>query len=301
MKRLFTFGCSFTIFDWPTWANLLSLDSEYALAENWAWAGLGNSAIAQRIAECHSKHNFTKDDTIVVQWTSHLRNDYHKTGSWLTKGSVFNMYNLEFYTKKWYEEFFDERSYVMHSLNAMTLAQGLLKSTGCKWHMTTIGDFNKLGNDFLNFNGDGENGTVNSTLLEEYPEFEHYVKSIWNDNREHWVTPLGSFAWQDQQLGENQHIVDSPNIYKFVNTNESTNKKQPYWWDPHPSTHGHAKWLQECLLPALGKDTKFNDKQYSVIDYLDNIYNTKDVSLFEFREQIRSYVSDNNFSTYRGY
>lgn len=189
----------------------------------------------------------------------------------------------------------------MHSLNAMTLAQGLLKSTGCKWHMTTIGDFNKLGNDFLNFTGDGENGTVNSTLLEEYPEFEHYVTSIWNDNKEHWVTPLGSFVWQDQQLGENQYIVDSPNIYKFVNTNESTNKKQPYWWDPHPSTHGHSKWLQECLLPALGKDTKFNDKQRSVINYLDNTYNAKDVNLFEFRDEIRSYLTDNNFSTYRGY
>jgi len=38
MKRLFTFGCSFTHFDWPTWANLLGLDNEYDLCENWGFS-----------------------------------------------------------------------------------------------------------------------------------------------------------------------------------------------------------------------------------------------------------------------
>tara|TARA_B100000780_G_scaffold277136_1_gene247161 strand:+ start:1725 stop:2630 length:906 start_codon:yes stop_codon:yes gene_type:complete len=301
MKRLFTFGCSFTWFDWPTWADLLSLDSEYELVENWGFAGLGNVAIAQRISECHSKHNFTKDDTIVVQWTSHLRNDYHKREGWATKGSVFNMHNIEFYTRKWYDQFFNERSYVMHSLNSMTLAQGLLKSTGCKWAMTTIGDFNKLGNDFLKFDGDGENSTVSKTLLEEYPEFNHYIKSIWDDNSQHWTTPIGSFSWQGQQLGENQHITDSPNIYKFVNTNERTSKEEPYWWDPHPSTHAHATWLQECLLPTLDKEITLNDKQSSIINYVDTTYNETEIDLFQFREKIDHYVTDNNFNTYRGY
>ena len=286
MKRLFTFGCSFTHFDWPTWANLLGLDNEYDLCENWGFSGLGNLAIAQRIAECHSKHNFTKDDTVVVQWSSHIRNDYHRQGTWDTKGSIFNMHNVNLYNKAWINHFFDERSYTMYSLNAMMMAQGILKSASCKWAMTTIGDFNKLGNDFLNFNGDGENSTVSATLLEEYPEFEHYIKSIWDNNKNHWVESIGSFTWKEQQLGDNQFITDDPKIYKFVNKNPKTLKKQPYWWDSHPSTVGHARWLQECLLPVLQKETKFNDKQNKLNSDINNFYCKQEWELFDFREQL---------------
>ena len=66
-KRLFTFGCSFTSYLWPTWADILGL--EFTSANNWGHSGLGNRAIAERVAEAHAHFNFTKDDVIIVQWT----------------------------------------------------------------------------------------------------------------------------------------------------------------------------------------------------------------------------------------
>ena len=57
MRRLFTFGCSYTSWNWPTWADLLGLEVEHF--ENWGHAGIGNRAIAERVAECHIKNKFT--------------------------------------------------------------------------------------------------------------------------------------------------------------------------------------------------------------------------------------------------
>lgn len=55
MDRLYTFGCSYTSWNWPTWADIMSLEANYY--ENWGHAGLGNRAIAERVAECNIKIN----------------------------------------------------------------------------------------------------------------------------------------------------------------------------------------------------------------------------------------------------
>ena len=45
--RLIVFGCSFTDYAWPTWADIIAYDlgCEY---ENWAQGGGGNQQIARR-------------------------------------------------------------------------------------------------------------------------------------------------------------------------------------------------------------------------------------------------------------
>ena len=55
-KRLFAFGCSFTHYAWPSYADFLGY--EFDSFSNWAHPGLGNRAIAQRVAECNIKNNF---------------------------------------------------------------------------------------------------------------------------------------------------------------------------------------------------------------------------------------------------
>lgn len=319
-KRLFTFGCSFSRYDWPTWADLLAQDSSFDKTYNWAAPGLGNRAIAERIAECHSKYNFTKDDTVIVQWSSHLRHDYHTffedekdnapSFGWKTKGSLFNMYNSERYGRRWYEVFFDEKSYVMHSLNAMIMAQGILTSTGATWLMTTIADFKKLGNDFLRFNGDGEHVSGSKDLLKQYPEFDHYIETIWDNNKDNWIEPIGSFCWKDQVIGNGDHfdslqrmnhsaasdfemngnlqsLTDSTMIYKFRNDNPKTQASQPHWWDPHPSTTGHSKFVSEIINSKLGFKKELNDKQQRIVSNVDKHYTqVENTDLYTFRHAI---------------
>ena len=177
MGRLYTFGCSYTSWNWPTWADLLALDYEHS--ENWGHAGLGNRAIAERVAECHTKNKFTKIDKVIVQWSSHLRYDwlnFKHDEPWQTKGSVFSYQNEKTFDQKWIETFYDEKAFFLHTLNNIQLTKGLLESTGCEFYFTSISDINTLGTDIPHQKGHGENLRNTPELadaLEEYDLLEY--------------------------------------------------------------------------------------------------------------------------------
>jgi len=239
MTRLFTFGCSFTKYSWPTWADFLGL--EFEIYENWGWAGLGNRAIVERLIECHAKNHFTKDDIVIIQWTSHIRNDYHTfrypprddaTG-WKTKGSIFNYINTEKYDKKWVMEFFDEKSYTMHMLNAIATATEILDKIGCNYAMTTIGNIENLGSDFLEAAGYNEKrNKVN--LFEKYSDFDCYKQYL---NTEKWTQPIGLYTWNNKD-----------DMYHWY---DSKVDEKP-WLDPHPSVFLHLSWMNDILKDKLG-------------------------------------------------
>lgn len=183
MKRLLTFGCSYTGYEFPTWAHLLGLSYDYF--ENWGLMGTGNRSIAERIAEAHAHGKIDSNTTIVVQWTTPYRNDFHKTVDqglpWRTRGNLFNQPYL--YDRKWVDNFYDETSYLMHTLNAIVLAQGLLQSTGCTWYMTTNTNYDKL--------------------IEDHPRLQNYK---WVTHPDHWLMPIGptnpNQAWSTRDYAE---------------------------------------------------------------------------------------------------
>ena len=84
--RLFTFGCSFTRYKWPTWADALSpqFDQYY----NFGKGGGGNSFILWSLAECDARHAIKSDDTVIIMWTSRDREDRHSDGVWQTPGAT---------------------------------------------------------------------------------------------------------------------------------------------------------------------------------------------------------------------
>ncbi len=73
-NRIFTFGCSYTSFMWPTWADIIADDLCLPL-QNWGIAGIGNVAIVSRMLECDLKNKFTDSDLILVNWSSWHRED----------------------------------------------------------------------------------------------------------------------------------------------------------------------------------------------------------------------------------
>jgi hypothetical protein len=269
MKRLFTFGCSFTEYAWPTWANLLSLNFDYF--ENWGYRGIGNRGIAERVAECNIKNKFTKDDVIIVQWSTHLRNDwYHihnlpdgRPAGWKTSGSMFTNNNALLYNRQWIELFFHEPAYIMHTLNNIILVQGLLESTGATWYMTSITDFRDLAIDLTN------EGYVNSTnkLFDLYPEFKCY-SSIWDDRTENWLTPFYDFASTCQE--------DS---WYFKDDNNNL------WKETHLSTQQYKKWVVQELGIHLSIPNSIIDKLDKLDTIVKNIKNTTD-TMYEFTEKL---------------
>lgn len=253
-QRLFTFGCSYTNYAWPTWANFLSL--EYKNFQNWAMPGLGNRAIAERVAECCCREEINSDDLVIVQWSSHLRNDYYsvdksngqEVAGWKTRGSIFNYINIEkVYDRKWVERFWFEPAYIMHTINNIRLVQGLLESTGCEYYMTGMGDIREIGADIITDALHGENisgsqeDRMNSIkagkhlLYYREPGFEIYEKQVWQDRADKWLRPLNPFAhdYPDYDL----HFVDK-------------NSKVAYQ-DHHPAPKQHALWVEKILKDRL--------------------------------------------------
>jgi hypothetical protein len=253
MRRLFVFGCSYTAYSWPSWADLLSSHFDYF--ENWGLAGIGNRGIAERITECNIKNKFGPDDTIVVQWSTHLRNDFfHQEGllkdrlpGWKTAGSIFNYLNSPIYGEKWYKTFFDEEAYFMHTLNNITATQQLLEHSGANWLMTSIGDVRELGTD-LEYKIEYGESSIFSALKSKLlgpskpfgfkisPALEVYNEPIWGVHKDRWLTPI--------------HPYLSAKQYKdafFLFPDEHGKKFQ----DEHFKTEHQIAWLSEVLLPKL--------------------------------------------------
>jgi len=94
MGRLFTFGCSYTYYAWPTWADIIAVDRNLDLY-NFGIAGLGNVGINQRVLEADCKYNFTPEDQIMIMWTSWCREDLIKGLGYEAAGSVFSKYSIK--------------------------------------------------------------------------------------------------------------------------------------------------------------------------------------------------------------
>jgi len=250
MKRLFTFGCSFTEYPWPSWADLTSVAFDHY--ENWGCRGIGNRAIAERIVEAHVKHNFCQDDTIIVQWSSHLRHDWYHTHrvphnrstGWKTAGSIFSSQNTDVFTPDWLDLFFYEPAYVMHTLHNIILTQGFLESLGVQWYMTSIGDIRKLGTDIDIAEKYGESlkkMSKETSIDQLHPQLRAHTQSIWIDHANHWLEPIHSFTKSCQE-----------HAWWFSDGKLNGSK----WQETHPSTLQHSLWVKKnladkvSLLPA---------------------------------------------------
>jgi len=281
-KRLFTFGCSYTQYQFPTWADFLGLEFDHY--ENWALAGIGCRAIAERLAECHARNNITKNDVVIIQWTTHLRNDFYtpntidgRTGiNWKTWGSVFSEKNQKLYDKKWLDRFFFEPAYIMHCLNHILLAQLMLEQIGCTWFMTSIGDWPLLCSDLDDITGSTEKKIKPITLENNFPELLFYTKPIWEDRKDHWLTPIATTA------------NELPNAWWWF---QEPKDKEP-WREQHPSPRQHVYWLNKHLRPklSLGNAPEVQDKWIEQLEKIkisckDNRDAIEDVFLHKQHEQ----------------
>lgn len=100
--RFYAFGCSFTQYIWPTWADIVATDLGIPF-ENWGRGGAGNQFIAAKIIECDTINTLTPNDLVVVMWSGWSREDRFLDTSWKTVGSVFNnhVYDFNFIEKYW--------------------------------------------------------------------------------------------------------------------------------------------------------------------------------------------------------
>lgn len=100
-KRIFSFGCSFTNYKWPTWADVISFDYPEAEYYNFGKSGGGNLFILSTLMAANKKYRFTQDDLVLVMWSTFSREDRYIQNGWETPGNIFTQgyYNQEFVKK----------------------------------------------------------------------------------------------------------------------------------------------------------------------------------------------------------
>lgn len=153
MSRLFTFGCSFTKYGWPTWADIVA--KEFDEYQNWGMVGGGNSYIVYSLIEAIKQNSIGKDDTVGIMWTNIAREDRWLNGEWQGSGNVYSssMYDLE-----WVKKYADNDGYLIRDLANVSIAKRLLDSIGCNYFFLSMLPFTVA-------NDQGKVGIVNKINL----------------------------------------------------------------------------------------------------------------------------------------
>lgn len=133
-KRLFTFGCSFTSYHWPTWADIVGL--EYDVYENWGQSGGGNHFIFYSLIECIKRKNISSADTVAIMWTSPARHDAYIDGKWVLSGGVYM--NSHVFNDAYIKQWADPTGYYLTSASLVDATVKILKSIGCKFYFMSM-------------------------------------------------------------------------------------------------------------------------------------------------------------------
>lgn len=91
--RLFTFGCSYTVYAYPTWADYLGVN--FSKYYNYGRAGSSNTYIMNKLVEADNRYNFNSEDLVIVMLTgfgrfSYLNPNPHPDRHWVTNGDMYS-------------------------------------------------------------------------------------------------------------------------------------------------------------------------------------------------------------------
>ena len=122
-NRFFAFGCSFTSYFWPTWADIIAHDLDIPY-QNWGISGIGNVGLHARLIECDITNKFTKKDLVIVQWSSWIREDRYMKNKWQVGGNIFNSFN-EYWDRKFVKKYWDINNDIIKNSTAIISSQWL--------------------------------------------------------------------------------------------------------------------------------------------------------------------------------
>ena len=140
-KRLFAFGCSFTKYNWRTYADFLGEDyNEYY---NYGHVGAGNMQIAITLSEMILEHDINANDRVLLQWSDFDREDRYIT--WNPRNAIEltspewtgfgHIHNQPYLTKEWVAQYTSHEHFVKRDLAYMHYAESLLRKIP---HITLI-------------------------------------------------------------------------------------------------------------------------------------------------------------------
>ena len=226
--RLFALGCSFTSYNWPTYADIVG--RSYDHFENLGISGIGNRAIFERLIELDVKNKLTADDIVIVQWSGIHRWDVHLPAfkGWQGKGTI--MGETSSYNEEWIQNYWDEKSYIMHTCHFVLAARAYLESKGCRWIFTSL---NNILDD-----------------VNQYGEFDNYLAELKKIN---WLPNMTE--WLEKGGYQKAKFFSQTNKFGVI-----SNAFRTEFFDEHPTPLAHYDYAEQYLKPLLGIEL---DRQFA--------------------------------------
>jgi hypothetical protein len=235
-KRFFAFGCSFTGYWWPTWADVLSKEMPQASFYNMGVSGAGNLLISAKIVEANLKFNFTEGDLVIVMWSTFCREDRYYKNAWDSPGNIFtqNTYSTDFVKK-----FADPKGYLIRDLTLMDLSTNYQKDLPCD-DVTLMS---------VPFNYQNE---TNPSVIPIIDSFSDLVTN----------TPPSMYDLELNGVFENGHEY----------YNESTKKQVQ---DYHPNPVRYRNYLEKLKFPLTDKSLQYANKSFEILKSTKNVAEIK--------------------------
>lgn len=226
-KRIFTFGCSFTQYVWPTWADIILYKNE---GVNLGISGGGFDLIMYRLMEVDRKFKITPDDEIIIIYPTPIRWDLiiGDPPNWQCYGQATTSPLF-----KYYNDLYNLEGLLFKSFYNISIIHNYLTSKKIKYHCGSINDiFVDVGNYF-------EELELSSEVLELIKHIKNTVDfdltnffSYLNKNEEHW-----------------------PVTKKFKDYD-----------DYHPLPSHHFLWVKNVLLKNVDIDLHFNESHIEMLE-----------------------------------
>ncbi len=238
MNNLYTFGCSFTNFCYPTYADYLA--PYYKTHYNLGFPGSGNKAIFHKISYLIHKGIISEGDTVTIQWSALAREDkLLNDGEWVGGGLITN---TPIFNENYVNEFFSvkQKAYELLSFISTILPTIRSKNIKVKWFYMLEPWFS----DML-----GEPGAVPDILVDQYVEtfksgIIDEIKSLCDSD---FIGSIESFSIDNGYL----NFRNKPTFY-FENENKIHQ-------DDHPPQYIHYLF-SKYLLKNLNIEVNDNDE-----------------------------------------
>jgi hypothetical protein len=227
--RFFAFGCSFSSWHWPTWADIIGREFGENRYYNLGICASGNEFAFHRLTEAHARYHITPRDLVIICWTNFAREDRWIDGAWVTSGNIFTQ---DYYDKDFVKKYFDLKGALIKTSSFIAGATHLLDSTGCDYvfgsafPMRRISQFDDLYAD--------------SSYDEVFEVYKKYYDQVQISMAEYLY---GAGSWRNPDPIRVKHIADKGKVQN----------------DDHPNVLQHLRYAEEVLIPGFDKPFHLSD------------------------------------------
>ena len=253
---IYTLGCSFTKWYWPTWSDWLQAYVDQQVT-NWAYPGHTNAVIYYTLLT-KAKH-LTPNDSVYIMWTGNNRACEWYDQEWVNQKDCAGFFpetkgELWFGSGQAYQGLYKTHPDYQPSLSEMIIAnfdiifktQMLLDRTGCRYHMMFW----------------------QNPWLDTREQFKPVYTPLW-PNKRHISQAENQSAQHLLTIKPVQSLLEQIDWTKFVNRPGDLRDPSTYsgLWefmlsskeyilhnhvtDPHPNTLVHHDWLVHKILDTV--------------------------------------------------